>query len=53
MVFGGRTGRKGQKTGPPANWWRDPLSHPDLQKMSLDQLADLPFDPRVIEDEAN
>jgi hypothetical protein len=25
-------------------WCSDPLSHPDLQKMSLNQLADLPFD---------
>lgn len=27
-------------------WLRDPLSHPDLEVMSLTQLADLPFDPR-------
>jgi len=25
-------------------WDRDPLSHPDLQRMTLEQLADLPFD---------
>ena len=25
-------------------WKRDPLSHPILQRMSLEQLADLPFD---------
>jgi len=25
-------------------WRNDPLSHPDLQTMSLNQLADLPFD---------
>ena len=25
-------------------WRNDPLSHPELQKMSLNQLADLPFD---------
>jgi hypothetical protein len=29
----------------PANdWCRDPLSHPALQAMRLDELADLPFD---------
>ena len=26
------------------NWRNDPLSHPDLQMMSLNQLADLQFD---------
>lgn len=28
------------------HWLRDPLSHPDLEAMSVTQLADLPFDPR-------
>lgn len=28
------------------HWRRDPLSHPALQVMCLDELADLPFDPR-------
>ncbi|MBA8901640.1 MULTISPECIES: hypothetical protein [unclassified Phyllobacterium] len=28
------------------HWRRDPLSHPALQAMGLDELADLPFDPR-------
>jgi hypothetical protein len=28
------------------HWRRDPLSHPALQAMCLDELADLPFDPR-------
>ena len=27
----------------PQIWQRDPLSHPDLQAMSLRELADLPF----------
>lgn len=27
-------------------WFRDPLSHPDLKTMSVTQLADLPFEPR-------
>jgi len=27
-----------------SEWERDPLSHPDLQRMTLEQLADLPFD---------
>ncbi|RZS88245.1 hypothetical protein EV217_0628 [Phyllobacterium myrsinacearum] len=27
------------------HWRRDPLSHPALQAMCLDELADLPFDP--------
>ena len=26
-------------------WLRDPLSHPDLERMTLEQLADLPFPP--------
>jgi len=25
-------------------WEADPLSHPDLQRMTLEQLADLPFE---------
>ncbi len=25
-------------------WETDPLSHPDLQRMTLEQLADLPFE---------
>ncbi|RYH06135.1 hypothetical protein EU800_24900 [Tropicimonas sp. IMCC6043] len=25
-------------------WWRDPLSHPDIRRMSPRELADLPFD---------
>jgi len=29
-------------------WQRDPLSHPDLRHMSLEQLADLPFEPTRI-----
>jgi hypothetical protein len=32
------------------SWEADPLSHPDLRKMSVDQLADLPFDPRRVRD---
>ncbi|PSH70781.1 hypothetical protein CU102_01665 [Phyllobacterium brassicacearum] len=32
----------------PADWHRDPLSHPALEAMCLDQLADLPFDPRTV-----
>ncbi|HMF68294.1 MAG TPA: hypothetical protein VK602_11865 [Phyllobacterium sp.] len=31
-----------------ANWNRDPLAHPTLQAMDLDQLADLPFDPWAV-----
>ncbi|MBB3237799.1 hypothetical protein [Phyllobacterium endophyticum] len=27
------------------NWKSDPLAHPVLQAMDLDQLADLPFNP--------
>ena len=29
----------------PENWEEDPLSHPELQKMSLHALADLPLEP--------
>ncbi len=32
-------------------WSRDPLSHPDLERMSQTELADLPFDPRQVCDE--
>lgn len=28
-------------------WEADPLSHPDLQRMTLEQLADLPFERRI------
>ena len=31
------------------SWCSDPLSHPDLQSMSLNQLADLPFEPARID----
>lgn len=30
------------------HWWRDPLTHPAVRKMSREQLADLPFDARDI-----
>jgi hypothetical protein len=30
------------------DWYRDPLSHPALEAMGLDELADLPFDPRTV-----
>ena len=30
------------------NWQRDPLSHPVLEAMGLDELADLPFDARSV-----
>lgn len=29
-------------------WRRDPLSHPELHRMSQRQLADLPMDPRRV-----
>jgi hypothetical protein len=32
-------------------WLRDPLSHPDLEAMSLRQLADLPLHPAAFEKE--
>jgi hypothetical protein len=32
-------------------WLRDPLSHPDLEAMSLTQLADLPFEPGRVKPE--
>jgi hypothetical protein len=31
-----------------ANWYRDPLSHPDIARMSQRELADLPFCPERI-----
>ena len=38
---------------PPAtpDWARDPLSHPDLRRMSQRELADLPFDANALERE--
>lgn len=27
-----------------ARWWRDPLSHPDIARMSERERADLPFE---------
>ena len=33
------------------NWYRDPLSHPDIARMSLRELADLQFRPECIEPE--
>jgi hypothetical protein len=30
------------------DWYRDPLSHPAIDAMRLDQLADLPFDARSV-----
>ena len=36
-----------------ARWCRDPLSHPDIARMSARELADLPFDPaRLCADQA-
>lgn len=32
-------------------WRRDPLSHPDLRRMSQRELADLPFDPHAVDPE--
>jgi hypothetical protein len=31
-------------TSPTARWAKDPLAHPDLSRMSLAELADLPFE---------
>ncbi|MEK1891038.1 MAG: hypothetical protein AAAB35_26435 [Phyllobacterium sp.] len=32
----------------PLDWYRDPLSHPAIDAMCLDQLADLPFDAHSV-----
>ena len=29
-------------------WCSDPLAHPDIRNMTLQQVADLPFDPAEI-----
>jgi hypothetical protein len=34
-----------------ADWWRDPLSHPDIKAMSERARADLPFAPERIREE--
>ena len=47
------SGRRAAAAETCRTWWSDPLSHPDLREMSLDQLADLPFDPRRICDPAD
>ncbi|MCB1394662.1 MAG: hypothetical protein H6898_07925 [Rhodobacter sp.] len=31
-----------------ARWWRDPLFHPDIARMSERERADLPFDPAAL-----
>jgi uncharacterized cupin superfamily protein len=41
--------RSGRAVAP--QWLRDPLSHPELRKMSVTELADLPFDPRRVSEE--
>lgn len=30
-------------------WRKDPLSHPAIKRMTMRELADLPFDPHCIE----
>ncbi|PTX49709.1 hypothetical protein C8N44_10685 [Allosediminivita pacifica] len=35
-------------TRPETRWQRDPLSHPQVAKMSKRELADLPFDPETV-----
>ncbi|MEP4196804.1 MAG: hypothetical protein ABJL99_14350 [Aliishimia sp.] len=32
-------------------WSRDPLSHPDIRKMTSREIADLPIDPELIDDQ--
>ena len=44
LVLEGQTAEGGRRP----SWCSDPLSHPELEQMSLDQLADLPFDPTRI-----
>ena len=38
--------REGEAVCPGGEW--DPLSHPALQRMSLEQLADLPIEPEPL-----
>ena len=45
------TGRQRVTGSARRSWSRDPLSHPDLERMSQTELADLPFDPRLVCDE--
>ncbi len=33
---------------PDRQWQRDPLSHPQIARMSKRDLADLPFDPETV-----
>lgn len=44
--------RRPLDAAPTASVHSDPLSHPDLQKMSLHELADLPFDPARVRERA-
>jgi len=32
-------------------WRRDPLAHPDIRRMSAREIADLPIDPSLIDDQ--
>ncbi len=50
LLFWVVTGRNNGQFAADNSWYCDPLSHPDLEKMSLNALADLPFDPMAIHD---
>ncbi len=39
------SGQRRPAAGRGPDWGRDPLSHPELRAMSLQELADLPFAP--------
>ena len=49
-ILSGRAGGAAQRF---EDWNCDPLSHPDLKRMSLQALADLPFDPAAFRDCSN
>jgi len=36
---------------PDPHWFRDPLAHPDIRMMTLREIADLPIDPYLINDQ--
>ena len=50
-LIGAVSGKRAVTGSARRSWSRDPLSHPDLERMSQTELADLPFDPRQVCDE--
>ena len=46
--FGRSLVREGSNPDSETSWFRDPLSHPDIARMSERERADLPFRPECV-----